>query len=115
MPHFMLKLKFAQASVQALIANPSDRRKAAVDALGAVGATLKDYYFAFGDADALVIYEAPDNSAAAALAMTLGASGSTSSVETVPLMTMEEAMAAMKKAGATHKAYKPPSAAKRGK
>ena len=110
MPHFMLKAKFSQESVKGLTANPQDRRKAAVAALEAVGAKLKDYYFAFGDADVLVTYEAPDAATAASLAMTLGASGAMSSVETVALLTMEEAMEAMKKSGKAQKAYKPPSA-----
>jgi len=110
MPHFMLKAKFSQESVKGLVANPQDRRKAATAALVAVGAKLKDYYFAFGDADVLVTYEAPDASTAAAVTMTLGASGAMSSAETVALLTMEEAMEAMKKSSKLQKAYKPPSA-----
>jgi len=38
-----------------------------------------------------------------------GASGATSSVETIALLTMEEAMEAMKKSAKTLKDYKPPS------
>jgi len=106
----MLRLKFSQDSVKALVANPNDRRKAAVASIEAVGGKLKDYYFAFGKADAIVTYEAPDAVSAASLAMTLGASGAVSSVETIPLLTMEEAMEAMKKSAKTQKAYKPPSA-----
>ena len=41
----------------------------------------------------------------------LGASGASSSVETVQLFTMEEAMTAMTKAGPIRKTYKPPRAA----
>ena len=108
-PHYMLKGKFSQESVKALTANPQDRRKAAAAALEAVGAKLKDYYFAFGDADVLVTYEAPDVATAASVAMTVGAAGTLTSVETVSLLTMEEAMEAMKKSGKSLKAYKPPS------
>jgi len=43
--------------------------------------------------------------------MTLGASGATSSVETVQLFTIGEAATAMTKAGQTQKVYKPPTAA----
>jgi uncharacterized protein with GYD domain len=109
-PHFMLKGKFSQESVKALTANPQDRRKAATAALESVGAKLKDYYFAFGDADVLVTYEAPDAATAASVAMTVGAAGAMTSVETIALLTMEEAMDAMKKSGKALKAYKPPSA-----
>jgi uncharacterized protein with GYD domain len=109
MPHFMLKGKFSQESVKGLTANPHDRRKAAEVALAAVGAKLKDYYFALGNADVLVTYEAPDAATAASVAMTVGASGAMSSVETIALLTMDEAMEAMKKSGKAQKAYKPPS------
>ena len=77
----------------------------------AAGCTLKDYYFALGPADAIVIYEAPDAITAASVSMTLGASGAASSVETMQLFTMEEAMTAMTKAGQVQRTYKPPSAA----
>jgi hypothetical protein len=42
--------------------------------------------------------------------MMLGASGAVSSAETVALLTMEEAVEAMKKSSKAQKAYKPPSA-----
>jgi len=42
--------------------------------------------------------------------MALGASGASSSVETIQLFTMEEAMTAMTKAGQMQKTYKPPAA-----
>ncbi len=69
------------------------------------------YYFALGPADVIVIYEAPDAITAASVSMTLGASGATSSVETMQLFTMEEAITAMTKAGQVQKSYKPPMAA----
>jgi len=106
----MLKLRYSQESIKGLVANPQDRRKAAEAALATVGAKLKDFYFAFGDADAIITYEAPDAASAASLAMTLGASGATSSVETIALLTTDEAMEAMKKSSKTLKDYRPPSA-----
>jgi len=42
--------------------------------------------------------------------MTLGAAGTASSVETMQLFTMEEAMTAMTKAGQVQRSYKPPAA-----
>lgn len=110
MPHFMLRFRFAQSSVKAMTTTPSDRAKAAVDALAPLGGKLKDYYFSFGDSDSVVIYEAPSPIAAAALAMTLGAAGSMTHVETTPLLTMAEAMEAMKLSGTTQGSYKPASA-----
>ncbi len=57
-----------------------------------------------------MIYEAPEAITAASVSMTLGASGAASSVETVQLLTMEEAMTAMTKAGQIQRVYKPPTA-----
>jgi uncharacterized protein with GYD domain len=49
-------------------------------------------------------YEAPDNAAAAAVAMAVGASGALSEVETTVLLDMDEAQDAMRKAAAaTHR------------
>lgn len=108
MAHLMLKVRLSTESIKGLVSKPQDRRKSAEAALATVGGKLKDYYFAFGDADVIVIYEAPDAASAAPLAMTLGASG-TASAETVALLTMEEAMEAMNKSAKTLKGFKPPA------
>jgi uncharacterized protein with GYD domain len=105
----MLQFGFAQSSVKAMTANPSDRFKAAVEALPPVGGNVKDYYFAFGDYDTVLIYEASGPITAAALAMTLGSAGSMTSIKTTPLLTMPEAMEAMALSGKTQGSYKPAS------
>src|SRR6266436_6769841 len=111
MPLFLASIKFSAASTKAVVEKPQDRRPAARAALEAAGCTLKDYYFALGPADVIVVYEAPDAITAASVSMTLGASGAASSVETMQLFTMEEAITAMTKAGQVQKSYKPPMAA----
>ena len=110
MPLFMASIKLSAESTKAVVEKPQDRRPAARAALEAAGCTLKDYYFALGPADVVVIYEAPDAMTAASMSMTLGASGASSSVETIQLFTMEEAMTAMTKAGQIQKSYRPPAA-----
>lgn len=110
MPHFMVKVKYSGAAVQAMIANPTDRQKAAAAAIEAAGGKLHSFYFAFGHDDVVGIFEAPDATAAAALSMAVAGSGSLSSVETVPLLTMDEAITALKKARSVQAAYKSPMA-----
>jgi uncharacterized protein with GYD domain len=56
-------------------------------------------YFAFGEYDVVTIVELPDNKAAAALALGVGASGALSKYRTTVLMTQDEAMEAMRRAG----------------
>lgn len=109
-PLFLASIKFSAASTKAVIEKPHDRRPAARAALEAAGCTLKDYYFALGPADVIVTYEAPDAITAASVSMMLGASGTASSVETLQLFTMEEAMTAMTKAGQIQRSYRPPTA-----
>ena len=72
-------------------------------ALQSTGGKLEGFYFAFGDADALVIVDAPDNASIAAASMAIGASGLVTCT-TVVLLTPEEVDQAVKK-GAT---YTPP-------
>jgi uncharacterized protein with GYD domain len=99
------------ASTKAVVEKPHDRQPAARAALEAAGCNLKEYYFALGPANVVVTYEAPDAITAASVSMMLGASGASSSVETIQLFTMEEAMTGMRKAGDVQKTYKPLTAA----
>jgi uncharacterized protein with GYD domain len=79
-------------------------RRAAIENLGqSVGGKLEAFYFAFGETDAYVIVDLPDNASAAAVALTVNASGA-ASVRTTVLMTPEEVDAATKKSPA----YRPP-------
>ena len=110
MPHFMIQMKYSGDAVKAMVANPQDRRKAAAAAIQAVGGKMISAYFTFGTHDVVVIYEAPDATSAVALSLTLGASGAASGAQTTPLLTMEEAVAAMKQANKTGASYKPPAA-----
>ena len=109
MPFYMQRFKFASNSMKALIAKPKNRRDAAKKIIEAHGGKLHDYYLQFGEYDVLVIAEYPDNAAATAISMTVGASGAFSAGETTPLITMEEAVKAMTRAGKAKAAYKPPT------
>jgi len=64
-------------------------------------------YYAFGEYDVVLIMEIPDNVTATAFSLAVAASGSLKSFKTTPLMTAEEAMDAMKKAGEA--GYHPPA------
>ncbi len=70
-----------------------------------MGGKLIGSWLSFGDYDIVFIMEMPDNVSAAALALTAAAGGSLKSIKTTPLMTIQEAMAALKKAATS--SYKP--------
>lgn len=110
MPFYLTQAKLSKDAIQALMAKPHDRTEAVVKMLEAVGGKLHHYFFAFGEHDVVILYEAPDHaSAAAPLFATVGAGTVTASKTTV-LMTMDEAMAALKKGGTASKAYRRPGA-----
>ncbi len=78
------------------------RRQAAEQAINSAGGKLEAFYFAFGDNDAYVIVDAPDNASVAAMSLTISASGAVNT-KTVVLLAPEEIDQASKK-GTTYTA-----------
>jgi len=73
------------------------RRAAAAKAVEGLGGKVESFYYAFGDVDAYVIFDVPDNVSAAALSLAVGQSGGINT-KTVVLITPEEMDQAGKKA-----------------
>jgi uncharacterized protein with GYD domain len=65
------------------------RRQAAEQVMRSVGGTVESMHFGFGSDDFFIVAELPDNAAASAGSLTVGASGAVR-VRTVVLMTAEE-------------------------
>lgn len=81
------------------------RRDAARAAIESVGGTLESFYLGFGTDDYYVTADFPDHAAAAAAALTVGASGS-SRARTIVLLTPEDIDAAAKQSVS----FRPPGA-----
>lgn len=79
------------------------RKNAAQRAVESLGGVLESMYFSFGDTDAYVIADMPDNASAVAISLALAASGGATS-RTVVLLTPEEMDQASKKIPT----YRPP-------
>jgi uncharacterized protein with GYD domain len=73
------------------------RRAAAAKAVEGLGGKVESFYYAFGDVDAYVIFDVPDNVSAAALSLAVCQSGGINT-KTVVLITPEEMDQAGKKA-----------------
>ncbi len=101
MARFMVQASYNSEAVANLIKNPQDRAAAIRPVIERIGGKLEAFYFALGDFDVVAIADIPDNVSAAALSMAIGAGGALSAYKTTPLLTMEEAVEAMKKAGGT--------------
>jgi uncharacterized protein with GYD domain len=109
MPQYMLQVSYSREGWQALIAQPQNRVEAVKQAVEKLGGKIVSAWFAFGDHDVVLITEMPDNVSAAGLAIAFAGGGALKSVHTTPLLSADEALAAMKKAGES--GYKPARAA----
>jgi uncharacterized protein with GYD domain len=90
MPKYLIEARYTTEGVKGVAAKGgSARRDAVAQTFEASGGKLEAFYFAFGDVDAFVIGELPNNEAATAVAMTVNASGAVSA-KTVVLLTPEE-------------------------
>ncbi len=108
MPHFLHRVAYSREGWQALVNNPEDRVEAVRPAIEKLGGKIKSAWFSFGDYDVVVISEMPNVVNAAAIAMAFAAGGACKSVQTTPLLSVEEAVDAMKKA--KESGYKPATA-----
>jgi uncharacterized protein with GYD domain len=108
MPLYLTRFSYTPETWARLIANPEDRRKAAESYIESVGGKLHGFWYAFGAHDGVTLWEAPDNVSMASVALALGAGGAISSLETTVLMSVEETLDALRKAGQV--GYKPPGA-----
>src|SRR5262245_16983467 len=90
MPKYLCVAKYSVEGVKGLMKEGGSARRAAVEqAVKGLGGSLEAFYFAFGDDDAYIVADLPDNASAAAVSLAVGASG-LASVRTVPLLTPQE-------------------------
>ena len=94
----MIQFSYKSETVGKLIKNPEDRSIAVRKLIEQFGDKLLAFYYSYGDYDGIVIAEMPDNISGLASSMVSVAAGGTSKIKTTILITVEEAMAAMKKA-----------------
>jgi uncharacterized protein with GYD domain len=110
MARYLVQLAYTPEAWAALIKNPQDRVEIVRPLFENLGARIETVYFAFGKYDIVFIMEAPDNVSAAAISLAVTAGGAMRAYETTPLMTRDEAIEAMRKAGGAAAAYRPPTA-----
>jgi uncharacterized protein with GYD domain len=90
MAKYLFKVRYTSDGLEGVMSAGGSARRAAADDLAKnLGGSIEAFYFAFGDDDAFVIADLPDNQAAAKLAMTVSASGRLA-LTTVPLLTVDE-------------------------
>jgi uncharacterized protein with GYD domain len=98
MPKYLIEAAYTSDGAKGLLKDGgTKRRQAAEQAIKSAGGRLEAFYFAFGDADAFVIVDAPDHATVAAASVAINASGAVKT-RTVVLLTPEELDQAAKKA-----------------
>lgn len=110
MASYLIQLSYGPEAVAALVKRPQDRREVIKKLVGQIGGKLVGSWLSFGKYDAVLVVEGPDNVGIAAISMAVTSSGAFSAFHTTPLLTAEEGLSAMKKAGKLN--YKPPSGKK---
>jgi uncharacterized protein with GYD domain len=104
MPKFLIEAKYVGAGIEGLLKEGGSSRRAALDQLFiSLGGSVESFYYAFGEHDAILIGDLPDNATAAALVLKINASAA-AYCRTVVLMTMQEIDEAVRKTSL----YRPP-------
>lgn len=105
MPKYLISASYTAEGTRGVIkgGGGSARRAAATQAIQSVEGKVEAFYFAFGEHDAYVLVDAPDNVSAAAISMAVNSSGAVR-VKTTPLLTPEE----MDQAARKQVRYSPP-------
>ena len=104
MAKFLVKASYSAEGAKGVqSAGGTSRRDAVASMAEGLGGTLESFYFAFGETDAYVVLDLPDNRSAAAASMAVNATGGATS-EVVVLLTPEDIDAAAK----LSVSYRPP-------
>ncbi len=106
MARYLIQVSYTTQGISDLVKNPQDRAAAVRPLIESLGGKLESFDYAFGDYDAVLIAELPDNVSMVALSMAVSASGAVGSLKTTVLIPMNEAVEAMRKAGTL--GYRPP-------
>src|SRR5260370_22906078 len=76
MPFFLHQVSYTPDALTRLLANPQDRFDAVRPPIEKLGGRVMNSYFSFGQYQAVLITEMPDNVSAAAIALAFAAGGS---------------------------------------
>jgi uncharacterized protein with GYD domain len=105
MPKYLAVASYTSEGIKGLTKAGGVSRRTVVDKLlKSLGGHLEAFYFAFGENDAYLILDVPDNLTAAAISLAVAGAGATR-MKTIELLTPEEIDQAMKK----HVHYEPPA------
>jgi uncharacterized protein with GYD domain len=100
MPLYMTQFAYTAEAWKALVKKPENRGKVFGELVEKMGGRLISMYYCMGEYDGMVIYEAPDESAAAATILSAISPGHLRVTKTTVLLSVDDAMVAMHNAKA---------------
>jgi uncharacterized protein with GYD domain len=104
MPKYLIEANYTAEGLKGLQKQKATSRRAVISKMiKELGGTVEAFYWAFGDRDAIVLLDLPNDTTAAAVALTISSSGLVHT-KTTMLMTAEEVDKAFK----TAVNYRPP-------
>lgn len=98
MPLYMYQIFYTPESLAAQIREPQDRIEVTRPFLEALGCRVIAGGYPFGEYDAMIIYEAPDETTAASAAIAVGAGGAVKAAKTTRLLSGQEWVESLQKA-----------------
>jgi uncharacterized protein with GYD domain len=108
MAHYLIEVGYTPQSWATQIDAQGNVADRITPALKACGAKLESLYYAFGDSDVVGVidFKTPEDAAGFALAVT--SSGALRSFKTTPLLSIDQGMKSLKRAGELRQFYAPP-------
>ena len=99
MPLYMTQFAYTSDAWAALAKNPQNREDLLRALIGKLGGRLVSFYYCFGEYDGVFVSEMPDETTISAAVLAAISPGHVKAVKTTVLLTTEQTMEAMRKAG----------------
>ena len=96
---YMMQWSLTAEGWAALVRNPEDRSVPSKALVEKLGGKFIGLYYTFGEYDGFSLYEMPDNATSMAGVLAVATRGHIKATKTTVVLTVAEAMQAMKKAG----------------
>jgi uncharacterized protein with GYD domain len=94
----LVQFSYTAQALQDLIKNPQDRSKGVKALAEKLGGKMHAFYYTYGEYDGFAIFELPDSVSTAAAVLAASNPDTVSKLKTSVIITMDEAVQAMKKA-----------------
>lgn len=99
MPLYMTQFAYTPEAWAALVKNPQNRENVLRTLIEKLGGRMVSFYYCFGEYDGVFVSEMPDETTITAAILAAISPGHVKAVKTTLLLTTEQTMEAMRKAG----------------